>query len=112
MSHIYGTIFTFVLDNIGAPIAKMLSLTHYWPFVITHSINWFLFMFIVFQILSFITSLTSKGGTSSVSNKGGASSSGKNMKGKKYLLICGPTNSGKTTLFYHILTKDVRITVS
>ncbi len=28
------------------------------------------------------------------------------------MLICGPTNSGKTSLFYHLLTKEVRTTVS
>jgi signal recognition particle receptor subunit beta len=34
-------------------------------------------------------------------------------RGKKnYLLICGPTNSGKTGLFYHLVTKQVRMTVS
>ncbi len=28
------------------------------------------------------------------------------------VLICGPVNSGKTTLFYHMLTKEVRSTVT
>jgi len=28
------------------------------------------------------------------------------------LLLCGPVNAGKTALFYHILTKEVRPTVS
>lgn len=28
------------------------------------------------------------------------------------LLICGATNSGKTALFYHLTTKEVRPTVS
>ena len=28
------------------------------------------------------------------------------------LLLCGPTNSGKTALFYHLLTKEVRATVT
>ena len=28
------------------------------------------------------------------------------------MLICGATNSGKTALFYHLVTKEVRTTVS
>ncbi len=31
---------------------------------------------------------------------------------KKHLLICGPSHSGKTALFYHLLTKEVRPTVT
>ncbi len=27
-------------------------------------------------------------------------------------MLCGPTNAGKTALFYHLLTKEVRTTVT
>jgi GTPase SAR1 family protein len=39
--------------------------------------------------------------------------SGKKKKARQnFLLICGPTNSGKTALFNHLLTKEVRTTVT
>jgi len=44
----------------------------------------------------------------------GIATSGKSKKKKRpnLLVLCGPTNSGKTALFYHLLTKEVRTTVT
>lgn len=46
-----------------------------------------------------------------VANNSATSRSSKKKK-PNMLLLCGPTNSGKTALFYHLLTKEVRATVT
>jgi septin family protein len=42
----------------------------------------------------------------------GNQGSKKQRKQENLLLLCGPTGSGKTALFYHLLTKEVRTTVT
>jgi signal recognition particle receptor subunit beta len=46
--------------------------------------------------------------------QGAVAGVGKKRKAAKpnLLLLCGPTSSGKTALFYHLLTKEARTTVT
>jgi len=52
-----------------------------------------------------------KSGLNSALSQGGRGNKKRKVR-PNLLLVCGPTNSGKTALFYHLLTKEVRSTVT
>jgi len=69
--------------------------------------------------LAFLSGSQIKAGQGKRKNAAFAETSASTISTKKkrvakqnQLLICGPTNSGKTTLFYHLLTKEIRSTVT
>ena len=61
---------------------------------------------VLFQLLSLFSS---KGSTS---HSGISASSTKKPRNRRYLVLCGPCNSGKTSLFYYLATREFRQTVS
>ena len=85
-------------------------------FYISHALILFSTAFVIAQLLNFAGEHFSGHKVHETHRintglQGGGGS--KKRKGRPdLLLICGPTNSGKTALFYHLLTKEVRTTVT
>ncbi|CDW76676.1 UNKNOWN [Stylonychia lemnae] len=94
----------------GKHIASLLPLDQPSQLYISHAIILLTFGFILIQILSALASGLFKKSKGSVNNT--SATTRKQKRQQSQLLICGPTNSGKTALFYHLITKEVRTTVS
>ncbi len=97
--------------NIGKPISDLTSPDH--SDYITHGIIILTGLFILIQLISFFSGSGNKNASTVKGSSVLGQTSGKKKAGvKKHLLVCGPTNSGKTALFYHLLTKEVRPSVT
>ena len=103
--------FDTVHEHLGIAIGNALSLDKAMEDYITHVIIILVTMFILLQILSIFSARATSGYQASKTTGGSSGQTRKRMP-KKYLLLCGATHSGKTALFYHLLTKEVRTTVS
>lgn len=111
----YNQLLEIVHNNIGQPIADLLTLEKTQSLYVSHAIILFVGALLLLQVLSsLIPSATHSPSMPSGSKKQTNVQTAKSSKrGKKnFLLICGPTNSGKTGLFYHLLTRQARMTVS
>lgn len=118
----YNQLLELVQNYAGLPIGGLLALDKATCYYISHLLIFFTAAFALTQILA----LLSGGGTARIGTSGGdshksglntaLSQGGRANKKRKVrpnlLLICGATNSGKTALFYHLLTKEVRSTVT
>ncbi len=105
----------------GIPIGSLLSLDKQTCLYISHALISFTAAFTFTQLLALFsggaTARIEAGGKNiNAVNLGGSSgvatSKTKKRKRPNLLVLCGPTNSGKTALFYHLLTKEVRTTVT
>lgn len=113
----YNTLLDLVHDNVGKPIADLISLEKDQAYYVSHTLIFLTTAFLLLQIISFLSGSSSSYSPSAPSHSkkafnqqsGGAT---KKRNKKQQLLLCGATYSGKTSLFYHLVTKDVRTTVS
>jgi ribosome biogenesis GTPase A len=114
----YNTLLELVHVNVGSPIANLLSLEKEQSLYVSHGIIFIVVVFILLQVVTMLIPSSTYSPSAPSSSKKFANNQTTNAKkttkrGKKQqLLICGATNSGKTALFYHIVTKEVRTTVS
>jgi hypothetical protein len=106
----YDTLLTLVDTQVGKPLSSFIPLE---SLVISQLILALFALIGALQIFSFFTRKGVHGSKGGVGSAAGVSAKGSTKsKAKKFLLICGAPNSGKTALFYHFLTKEVRSTVS
>jgi len=117
----YNTLLDLVNNYAGTPLGTILSLDKQYCLYISHAIIFFTAALTFTQLLALFSGspVRADGGKKHVNaaNLGGGGSyvvSGKSKKKKRanLLVVCGPTNAGKTALFYHLLTKEVRTTVT
>ena len=120
MTDYYNQVLELVQTYAGLPIGSLLSLDKNTCYYISHALLFFTAAFAFTQLLVLFSGPKGRvglgGATKSsafASENAPVASSGKKKKARpNFLLICGPTNSGKTTLFNHLLTKEVRTTVT
>ena len=116
----YNTLLDLVNSYAGTPLGSILSLDKQYCLYISHAIIFFTAAFTFTQLLALFSASpvrVGEGKKLNTASLGGsfATVGGKSKNKKKrpsLLLVCGPTNSGKTALFYHLLTKEVRTTVT
>jgi hypothetical protein len=112
----YNTLLNLVNSYAGTPLGSILSLDNQYCLYISHAIIFFTAAFTFTQLLALFsgTGRIEAGGSKHI-NAAVSVGAGKQRNKKKrnnLLVVCGPTNSGKTALFYHLLTKEVRTTVT
>jgi GTP-binding protein EngB required for normal cell division len=87
-------------------------------YYISHALLFFTAAFAFTQLLTmFSGQKTAAGGSKKSAAFAGdgvqVASTGKKKKARQnFLIVCGPTNSGKTSIFYHLLTKEIPTTVT
>mmetsp|Transcript_35919 Transcript_35919/g.55161 ORF Transcript_35919/g.55161 Transcript_35919/m.55161 type:complete len:214 (+) Transcript_35919:75-716(+) len=103
-----------ISNNVAEPLLKAFNLDGLVrPVFLSQGIFVFLMIVAFMIVISLASSLTPQ--VDDDEGKGGASSSGSKKKGSKNyseILIVGPPNSGKTSLFYYLFTGQFRKTVS
>jgi signal recognition particle receptor subunit beta len=116
----YNSLIQLVHPYSGKALGDLISLDPAMALFVTHSLLLFTAAFAFTQILAIFSGANhstaqakatggTTGGLNAALTKGAAS---KKKKRPNLLLLCGPTNSGKTALFYHLLTKEIRTTVT
>eukprot|EP00347_Sterkiella_histriomuscorum_P010900 403374493 len=113
----YDQLVNLTHEYVGNQIASTLQLEKSSELYVSHTILLFGGALILIQLLSFLAGgSTNKSKSSAQQSKNQqVSSSATNRKQKKQqnqLVICGAVHSGKTSLFYHLITKEVRTTVT
>jgi hypothetical protein len=116
----YNTLLDLVNNYAGTPLGSILSLDKQYCIYISHTIIFLTAAFTFTQLLTlFSGSPVRVDGTKKHINTANLGSSliagsgrSKKKKRQNLLVVCGPTNAGKTALFYHLLTKEVRTTVT
>lgn len=113
----YNSLVTIVHENIGKSIAALVSLEGDQAFYVSHALIILTGLFILQYIIAFFSSTkgyspSQPSQTKHFNNQFGNTATSKKRTKKNQLLICGPTTSGKTTLFYSLACKEVRTTVS
>ena len=103
------------------PLGSLFGLGSDTYYYISHILILFTTPFVITQLLNFAGSKGTIGGGDAEPGKrinsslqASSGTAGKKKRGARQnlLLVCGPTHSGKTALFYHLLTKEVRTTVT
>jgi len=116
MTDYYYQVLELVQTYAGLPIGSLLGLDKNASYYISHALLFFTAAFAFTQLLALFSGTKAKaaGGNKNVAFENlQVASGGKKKKARQnFLIVCGPTNSGKTSLFYHLLTKEVRTTVT
>jgi hypothetical protein len=115
----YNSVLDLVNTHAGTPLGGILSLDKQYCLYISHAIIFFTAAFTFTQLLALFSGSNrietgQKKHLNSTVIVGGVGAGKQKTKKKRnnLLVVCGPTNSGKTALFYHLLTKEVRTTVT
>jgi signal recognition particle receptor subunit beta len=111
----YNQVLELVQTYAGLPLGSLVGLDKQTCYYISHALLFFTAALAFTQILALLSgpAIRAKPADKGAAFTDIAPGAPKKKKVRQnLLLICGPNNSGKTALFYHLLTKEVRNTVS